>query len=115
MTESIEKQYRILKKSRLLQLTPILSGTYSVSCQYYTDIKRRMIPYRISFECEAGIAHIWTNIQIFTCNNWGLFSSYTGITNDEIFHYRFRLKYYKLTNKWELRILLNSTSKKAYL
>lgn len=115
LTELYEKQYRLLDKQSRLLATPILTGTYPASCQCDTDEKRRMTPYKINFECEAGLSHIWTNIQISTCHNWGLFRVYTGITHDEVFHYRFRLKYYKLTRKWELKILLSLTPKKAYI
>ncbi|MCU6733153.1 hypothetical protein [Diplocloster agilis] len=115
LTEMLEKQYRLLDKHSRLLATPILTGTYPVSCQCCTDENGRMAPYKISFECEAGLSHIWTDIQLSKYHNWGLFWVYTGITLDEVFHYRFRLKYYKLTRKWELKILLNSTSKTTYI
>ena len=115
LTEMIEKQYRLLDKHSRLLATPILTGIYSVTCECCTDENGRIAPYKISFECDAGLSHNWTNMQIMKSHNWGLFRVYKGMTMDEVFHYRFRLKYYKLTRKWELKILLNSTSKKAYI
>ena len=115
LTEMYEKQYRLLDKHSRLLAAPILTGIYLVTCQCRTDENGRMTPYKINFECEAGLSHNWTDMQILACHNWGLFRVYTGITHDEVFHYRFRLKYYKLSHKWELKILLSSTSKIAYI
>ena len=78
-------------------------------------MKMAVAPYKISFECEAGLSHNWTNMQIMKSHNKGLFSVYKGMTLDEVFHYLFRLKYYKLTHKWELKKLLNLTSITAYI
>ena len=115
LTELYEKQYRLLNKHSRLLATPILNGIYQVTCQCYRNDKGRMTPYKISFECEAGLSHIWTDIQVSKYHNWGLLRVYTGITHDEVFHYHFKLSYSILSREWKIKILLNSTSKTVHI
>ena len=91
LSEMTEKQYQTLEKHSRIMATPILNGSYHASCQSYINEKGKLAPWRISFESD-GLLHIWNNIRISSCHNWGLCRVYTGLTRDEVFHYRFRLK-----------------------
>ena len=115
MSDLIERQYRLLDNFNRLKSTPILSGNYPVSCKCNINERGDIIPLEINFTGKEGVTYCWNNIRLSTWQKFWILQIYTGFTRDDIIHYRFKLYYNKLSCKWKVKILLNSTDKNVYL